>query len=66
MSISIGASSAPATAATASDIGVAVAKKALKQQTIEGEAAVRLIQNASKVTEQPAEPNRGRRLDVYA
>jgi len=45
MSISIGASSAPATAATASDIGVAVAKKALKQQTIEGELVQFIFRN---------------------
>jgi hypothetical protein len=67
MSIPIGSVTAQAVAGAAvSELGVAVAKKALKQEAIEGAGAVRLIQEAGKVDDSPADAQRGRRVDVYA
>ena len=67
MSMPIGSVTAQAVAgAASSELGVTVAKKALKQEAIEGAAAVRLIEESGKIADSPADSQRGRRLDVYA
>jgi hypothetical protein len=60
-----GTSSATAGNVTADQLGVAVARKSLDQQRLEGEAAVGLIQQAAAVT-QPAATGKGRLVDVVA
>jgi hypothetical protein len=65
--MSIGATSSQALGnVSGSEISVATARLALKQQSIEGEGAVRLIQQAGKVNQGPADPARGRNIDIFA
>jgi hypothetical protein len=60
-----GASSPVAGNVTADQFGVAVARKSLDHQRLEGEAAVGLIQQAAAVT-QPAVTGKGKLVDVVA
>jgi hypothetical protein len=65
MTLSGLASSSTTATVNADQFGVAVAKKALDHQRLEGEAAVGLIQQAAAVT-QPAAGSKGSLVDVVA
>jgi hypothetical protein len=67
MSIAIGGAPPELAAqATSADLGVAVAKKVLDQQELQGQAAVQLIQQAGAVAQTSDDPNLGQSVNRYA